>query len=217
MSTTATASRRSSTATHESSPSPSTRTGARSFPGTGFVDEVGVGDAAGTSVNVPLPPLTGDDGWLRAFREVVPPLVETFAPEVLVTQLGCDSHHTDPLSNMGLTTAAYRQTAVALHDLAHRAAGGKWLATGGGGYQWASVVPRAWTTYFAEMAGAGADLDDALPPGWVEAAERTAGHRLPATLSEPPLSRQGTDDEGVDGAIDDVRRLIFPLHGIGRG
>jgi acetoin utilization protein AcuC len=133
---------------------------------------------------------------------------------VLVTQPGCDSHHTDPLSNMGLTTAAYRQAAVALHDLAHRAAGGKWLATGGGGYQWASVVPRAWTIYFAEMAGAAADLPDDLPPGWREAAERVAGHALPATLSEPFLTAGRTDDEGVDRSIDAVKRLIFPMHGL---
>jgi acetoin utilization protein AcuC len=184
------------------------------FPGTGFVDEVGDGDAAGTSVNVPLPPFTGDAAWLRAFREVVPPLVETFAPEVLVTQLGCDSHHTDPLANLGLTTAAYRQTAAALHDLAHRAAGGRWLATGGGGYQWASVVPRAWTIYFAEMAGAAADLDDRLPPAWLAAAERIAGHSLPPTLSEPPLPTTRADDEGVDRSIDAVKKLFFPFHGL---
>src|SRR5204863_2824268 len=46
------------------------------FPGTGSVDESGAGDADGTSVNVPLPPYTGDESWLRAFREIVPPLVE---------------------------------------------------------------------------------------------------------------------------------------------
>src|SRR5205085_12318248 len=160
------------------------------FPGTGFVDEVGDGDAAGTSVNVPLPPFTGDDAWLRAFREVVPPLVETFAPEILVTQLGCDSHHTDPLANMGLTTAAYRATASALHDLAHRAAGGRWLATGGGGYQWASVVPRAWTIYFAEMAGS--NVPDELPRSWIEAAEAEAGYEVPTRLSEQPIPDQAS-------------------------
>jgi acetoin utilization protein AcuC len=190
------------------------------FPGTGSVEEVGDGEAVGTSVNVPLPPFTGDDAWLRALREVVIPLVETFKPEVLVTQLGCDSHHSDPLAHMALTTAAYRQTAVALHDLAHRAAGGRWLATGGGGYQWASVVPRAWTIYFAEMAGRGADLPDAVPAGWLEDAERIAGDRLPPTLSEPALSagrgRGRSDDAAVDHTIEMVKRLVFPLHGLSR-
>ncbi|HUR17982.1 MAG TPA: hypothetical protein VMZ51_03475 [Acidimicrobiales bacterium] len=136
------------------------------FPGTGFVHELGEGDAVGTNVNIALPPGVGDEGWLAAFNSVVPPLVEAFAPGVLVTQLGCDTHHSDPLANLALTTAAYRRTASVLHDLAHRAAGGRWLATGGGGYQWGAVVPRAWTIYFAEMAGV--ELADELPAAWVE-------------------------------------------------
>ncbi len=181
------------------------------FPGTGSVDEAGSGDAEGTKVNVPLPPLTGDDGWLRAFKEIVPPLVESFRPQILVTQLGCDSHFTDPLANMALTTAAYRETAGVLHDLAHRAAGGKWLATGGGGYQWATVVPRAWTTYFAEMAGA--ELPDELPAQWVERAEREAGHRLPRTISEPVPTGIG-DPDAVAASIQAVRNRIFPAHGL---
>ena len=159
----------------------------------------------------PPPPFTGDDGWLRAFKEIVPPLVESFRPEILVTQLGCDSHFTDPLANMALTTAAYRETADVLHDLAHRAAGGKWLATGGGGYQWAAVVPRAWTTYFAEMAGA--ELPDELPAQWVERAEREAGHRLPRSISEPAPTGSG-DADAVAASIQAVRSRIFPAHGL---
>ena len=52
------------------------QTGRTLFPGTGFVEEWGAGEAIGTKVNVPLPPSTGDDGWFRAFEEIVPPLVE---------------------------------------------------------------------------------------------------------------------------------------------
>jgi acetoin utilization protein AcuC len=181
------------------------------FPGTGFVDELGAEDAAGTKVNVPLPPFTGDEAWLGAFRDVVLPLVESWEPEVLVTQLGCDTHHRDPLANLALTTAAYRETAVLLHDLAHRAAGGRWLATGGGGYQWAAVVPRAWTIYFAEMAGT--HVPDELPPAWVERAELEAGHRLPRCLSEPgPPAGRSADPRAVGEVIDEVRRLVFPYH-----
>jgi acetoin utilization protein AcuC len=181
------------------------------FPGTGSVDEIGAEDARGTKVNVPLPPYTGNEGWLRAFREIVPPLVESFEPEILVTQLGCDSHHTDPLANLSLTTAAYRETAQLLHDLAHRAAGGKWLATGGGGYQWARVVPRAWTIYFAEMAEA--TLADELPQSWVQEASREAEASVPDRLSESEVS-SGADEEDIDETIDAVKRQIFPLRGL---
>ena len=72
-----------------------------------------------------------------------------------------------------------------LHALAHEAATGRWVATGGGGYQWASVVPRAWTMSFAEMAAT--PVPDELPTAWVERASALAGRPVPATLSEPAL------------------------------
>ena len=120
---------------------------------------------------------------MAAFRGAVLPAVRAFGPEVLVTQLGCDTHHTDPLAHLRLTTRAYREAAAELHGLAHEAAAGRWVATGGGGYQWASVVPRAWTTYFAEMADA--SVPDELPPAWGERASALAGRPVPSTLSEP--------------------------------
>jgi acetoin utilization protein AcuC len=70
------------------------------LPGTGAISERGGQGADGSAVNMPLPPFTGDDAWLDAFRSVVPPLVRRFAPDVLVTQLGCDTHATDPLAQM---------------------------------------------------------------------------------------------------------------------
>jgi acetoin utilization protein AcuC len=186
------------------------QTGATLFPGTGFIDELGDGDARGTKVNLPLPPFTGDDLWLGAFQEIVPPLVEAWAPDVLVTQLGCDTHRSDPLAQLHLTTAAYRRTAAALHDLAHRAAGGRWIATGGGGYQWARVVPRAWTLYFAEMAAV--KVADEIPESWVDQARREAGYDVPARLSEPPVSGSPVDPADVAKVVDHVKERLFPFH-----
>jgi acetoin utilization protein AcuC len=185
------------------------------FPGTGFVDEMGRGDAVGTKVNIPMMPFSGDGSWLWAFRKVVVPLVNRWAPEVLVTQLGCDTHHTDPLASMNLTTAAYIEASGVLHELAHDAAGGRWVATGGGGYQWARVVPRAWTIYFAEMTGRLATLHDHLPPAWVQRAEReNDGEPVPPTLSEGEVTARG--NEGAAGwVVDEIRRKIFPKHDLG--
>ncbi len=152
------------------------------FPGTGALTERGGPNAPDSAVNVPLPPDTGDDGWLEAFRATIPQAVRSFRPDVLVTQLGCDTHATDPLADLRLTTRAYRETAKELHALAHETAAGRWIATGGGGYQWARVVPRAWTIYFAEMAEA--ELPDGLPPTWVEDASALAGSAVPETFSE---------------------------------
>ena len=163
------------------------------FPGTGGLSERGGPGAEGTAVNVPFPPFTGDDAWLEALRSIVPPLVRRFRPEVLVTQLGCDTHATDPLAQMQLTTRAYREAATMLHELAHETTGGRWVATGGGGYQWARVVPRAWTLYFAEMAGA--EVPDALPEGWIETVEFQIRAGVPTTFSEPALGPADGDGE----------------------
>jgi acetoin utilization protein AcuC len=173
------------------------------FPGTGFVDETGKGEAKGTKVNVPLPPYTSDDSWLEAFREIVPPFVKRFGPDVLVSQLGCDTHHTDPLASLSLSTRAYRETAKALHSLAHEVTGGRWVATGGGGYQWARVVPRAWTIYFAEMAGR--DVPDEVPESWLALASRHADGGIPGRLSEDPPPT-GENHGEVVSVIEEVLR-----------
>jgi acetoin utilization protein AcuC len=180
--------------------------GAWFFPGSGDLSERGGPRAPGSVINVPLPALTADDAWLEAFRAVVPPAVTAFRPDVLVTQLGCDTHASDPLAQLLLTTRAYRETAGELHRLAHAAAGGHWVATGGGGYQWARVVPRAWTIAFAEMCDA--EIPDALPEPWIEEAERRAGGAVPATLSEPDLG-PGAGDDGARAVTSAVLEMVF--------
>ncbi|HJX06458.1 MAG TPA: acetoin utilization protein AcuC [Actinomycetota bacterium] len=165
------------------------------FPGTGDLSERGGGAAPGSAINVPLPAGTGDDAWLEALTTIVPRAVADFAPDVLVTQLGCDTHVTDPLAQLRLTTAAYREGGRVLHRVAHDAAGGRWVATGGGGYRWAHVVPRAWTLYFAEMSDAADGLPDALPREWVERASAKAGEAVPTTFSEPLLRPDAADQQ----------------------
>jgi acetoin utilization protein AcuC len=141
---------------------------------------------------------------------VVPPVVAAWHPDVLVSQLGCDTHHSDPIAHLMLTTRAYRETAAELHRLAHEAAGGRWVATGGGGYQFARVVPRAWTIYFAEMCAA--EVPDAIPEAWIEAAEHRLRAEVPATLSEPGVG--GSPSGDVDGVIERVRKTCFPFFGL---
>ncbi len=181
------------------------------FPGTGAVSETGRGEAAGTAVNVPVLPYTGDEAWLRAFREIVPPLVTAWRPDVLVTQLGCDTHTTDPLAWVDLTTRAYREAARTLHALAHQAAGGRWVATGGGGYQWAKVVPRAWAIYFAEMVER--DVPEDVPLSFLEMVQWEMGVSTPDVLIDPPVPNRG-DDEAVARVVEQVKRALFPAHGL---
>ena len=181
------------------------------FPGSGFVTERGAAAGEGTKVNVPLHPGTTDEAWLAAFRAVVAPIVRAFEPKVLVTQLGCDTHVTDPLAHLRLTTRSYREVGAELHALAHEVAGGRWIATGGGGYQWASVVPRAWTLYFAEMCGV--VLPDALPESWIEAVEFELRGAVPIAFSDPPPDVDELDAE-TEGTIALVRRTCFPFFGL---
>jgi acetoin utilization protein AcuC len=178
------------------------------FPGTGAITERGGPRVEGSAINVPLPADTGDDGWLEAFRAVIPPAVERFGPDVLVTQLGCDTHASDPLAQLRLTTRAYRECAKELHALAHKAAAGRWVATGGGGYQWARVVPRAWSLYFAEMVGAADELNDDLPTEFVAEAERRSGGAIPSTFSEPDLG-SGPADDAARAVAAQVRRIVL--------
>jgi acetoin utilization protein AcuC len=151
------------------------------FPGTGDRDETGVGDGVGTAVNVPLPGGIGDERWLEGLRGEILPRVREFRPQILVSQLGADTHATDPLATLQLTTLAYREAARDLHELAHDVCDGRWLATGGGGYS-LTAVPRAWTIYFAEMCGT--EVPDELPEGFVRISEQRLGRTVPTRLDD---------------------------------
>jgi hypothetical protein len=61
---------------------------------------------------------------------------------------------------------------------------------------------------------AGRTVADELPPEWVEEAEAEAGHTLPHRLSEPPPGPAPADPEAVARVVDEVRRQIFPRHGL---
>jgi acetoin utilization protein AcuC len=186
-------------------------TGRYLFPGTGGIGERGAGDGEGTSINIPLPPYAGDRPYLRAVEEVIAPAVRAFRPDVIVTQDGADPHHADPLAHLQVTMAAFPKLYRALHDLAFDAAGGRWVALGGGGYTF-QVVPRAWTMLFAEMIGA--KLPDELPPEWVALAESRTGESMPTRLSDDPApevseeERIRADLEG-DRVVDEARALFL--------
>ena len=139
------------------------------YPGTGFENEVGESPALGTSANVPLLPLTGNRDYLWALRTVLDALAGAFKPDVLVTQLGADTHWNDPLANLGLTMAAYPDMARAIHDCVRTHCSGRWVATGGGGYQAETVVPKVWTIHFAEMCGA----PHTIPAAWLDDSDPT--------------------------------------------
>jgi acetoin utilization protein AcuC len=185
------------------------------FPGTGRVQDVGEGRARGSVANLPLHPGTTGEVWLNAFDEVVDPLIRAFDPDVLVTQLGCDTHATDPLAHLALTVDDMAAIYARLHRLAHEAADGKWIATGGGGYQLVQVVPRAWTLAFAEMSGGVLDIE--TPMAWRELAVERTGVVPPTSFTDDPIRvSEAMHEQAVRAAKDSVaalRELVLPRHG----
>lgn len=186
------------------------------FPGTGNADDIGGPRAPGSAVNVPFAPGTAGKVWLDTFDQVVEPLVRAFNPDALVTQLGCDTHATDPLAHLSLTTSDYADIYRRLHRLAHEAADGKWMAMGGGGYQWVHVVPRAWTMAFSEMAGASLDIE--TPMRWRELATARTGQVAPDAFLDPPVvvpeHFERRARETARRAVAAIRESVFPLHGL---
>jgi acetoin utilization protein AcuC len=170
------------------------------FPGTGFVEEKGMGAGEGFAVNVPLPPYTDDEPYLWAFHQVVPPLLKRFQADVVVTQLGVDTHHKDPLAKLQLTTPALEALFHALGALAPR-----WLALGGGGYD-IGVVPRAWTLAFGVMSGQA--FADELPEGY---REKYGGEYL--RDREPP-KLDGALRSRVCRSVETVVQRVKRLHDI---
>jgi acetoin utilization protein AcuC len=190
------------------------------FPGTGRPSETGGPDAEGSAVNVALPPGTRDAGWLRAFHAVVPPLLRSFRPQLLVSQHGCDTHWLDPLANLELTIDGQRAAHAAIHRLAHELTDGRWLLTGGGGYELVQVVPRTWTHLLAEAAGQPVDPAAPTPGAWREYVERRTGQKAPEQMTEGDPGKYVPFESGfdpgdpVDQAIIATQRAVFPLHGM---
>jgi acetoin utilization protein AcuC len=189
------------------------------WPGTGRPAEVGGEGAEGTSVNLALPPGTGDRAWLRAFEATVPSLLTAFRPQVLVTQCGVDTHREDPLADLALTVDGHRAIYRRLRELAGQVADGRWLALGGGGYELLRVVPRSWTHLLATVLDRDVDPHAALPADWVAHASTLAPDRpLPSSMTDGSDTAfepwGGQLDTPADLAIRDTRRAVFPLHGL---
>ena len=194
------------------------------FPGTGYPGDVGGPGALGSAVNIALPPGVGDAAWLRALHAVVPALLRAFAPEVLVTQHGCDSHYLDPLAHLRLSVDAQRAAAESMHDLAHEVAGGRWVALGGGGYEIVDVVPRSWTHLLGIAAHTPIPLETAIPQAWHDYARMSCGRPGPARMGDGVAEHgrvwwkswaTGADpDDRVDQCVLATREAVFPEHGL---
>jgi acetoin utilization protein AcuC len=156
------------------------------FPGTGFAYETGSGAGKGYTINLPFLPYTGDSVYLWAFREIVPPLIARFEPDVLVTQLGTDTHYLDPLTHFQLTTAGYADIIRSFREMDL-----PWVATGGGGYH-VNTVARAWTLAYAIMSDQA--LTDKIPASYLQ----TYGDRWLYDREQPQIPQHILDSTRRD-------------------
>lgn len=77
------------------------------YPGSGFIDECGGPNAVGTTINIPLPPRTSDEGFLYVLDNVILPIVREFKPDLIVNSAGQDNHYSDPITNMRFSAQGY--------------------------------------------------------------------------------------------------------------
>jgi acetoin utilization protein AcuC len=174
------------------------------FPGSGFEYEIGEGEGEGYSVNLPFHPYTDDEVYLWAFEEIVPPLIHTFQPDIVVTQLGVDSFYDDPLTNLHLTLHGYEKIIRRIKELAPR-----WVALGGGGYD-VSNVARAWTLAWAVMNGF--ELSDQLPETYMKKAAELGIHGKELrgdSKSHPHSQRKDTRTE-AERVVSYLKKTVFP-------
>jgi acetoin utilization protein AcuC len=186
------------------------------FPGTGGVLDRGRGKGLTYAVNVPFAPGTDDDSWIAALDAVLPPLAARFRPDLIVSQHGCDTHVLDPLADLQLTLRSVEHAARLLHSLAHEWCAGRWLATGGGGYDVYRVVPRSWALIWAEMAHR--PLPAKLPEQWRARWSPQAPHPFPTTFQDGPEIAAAVAPAAAAQAalrnrhtVDQVRRLATPF------
>ena len=174
------------------------------FPGTGFVNESGLPPAVGYAVNIPLFPYTGDDVYVETFKSLVPPLVRAFKPDVLITQLGIDSYHTDPLTHLQLTTRGFLDVIQLFSEMEL-----PWLALGGGGYD-VGAVARCWGLAYGQMIGL--TLPISVPTDLVPltVTEQLRDDIVPTVPPDIQQECRNTAELNVES----IKANIFPVFGL---
>lgn len=174
------------------------------FPGTGFEDETGIGRGKGYSVNVPLIAHADDALYMKAFDEVAYPLLASFDPDVIVTQIGADTFRTDPLTRLEITTHSYSYVLRKIKALKI-----PWVALGGGGYDLMNTA-RAWTMAWGIMNGV--ELKPRLPASFVKKIE-PLGYRNKSLYDAMHWSEETERNlalDAVEKSISRIRKTIFP-------
>ncbi len=114
------------------------------YPGSGFQTEFGGPCAAGTTINLPLPPRTSEEGFLYVLENAILPMLEQFKPDLIVNSAGQDNHYSDPITNMSFSAHGYA-------ELTHRLK--PHIAVLEGGYSIEGALPYVNVGIILAMAG----------------------------------------------------------------
>ena len=104
------------------------------YPGSGHVEEKGLGLGEGATVNVPLPAGCGDAEYLRAFDEILVPVAQRFHPQLILVSAGYDPHWADRISSMQVSVTGFARMVGIIKGLAHELCDGRMALTLEGGY-----------------------------------------------------------------------------------
>jgi len=183
-------------------------TGRTLYPWSGAETEIGEGSGHGFTVNGPLEPDTDDEIYNFVFDALVPPLVHSFAPHIILTELGADTLVSDPLTHLKLTNNTYQRSLKSLLALCPHV-----LGLGGGGYDLYRTA-RCWTLAWAILNNL-EPMDEyaGLVGGMMFGPENEVG-----SLYDHPYHTTGeTKTKAWAEArrvVDYLQKEIFPLHGL---
>jgi acetoin utilization deacetylase AcuC-like enzyme len=104
------------------------------WPGTGARDEQGTGRGKGTTMNIPMPPGSGESRYVKAFREEIIPAIERFRPEIILISAGFDAHRDDPLAQIDLTEQSFGILTSLVTETAEKVCDGRLVSLLEGGY-----------------------------------------------------------------------------------
>jgi len=134
------------------------------YPGTGSLEEVGIGPGRGFTVNLPLPPGMGDLEYARLYREIVQPIGAAYDPELVLVSAGFDAWGGDPLAPMALTARGYAELSAVCLAIAGGAAGGRAVFALEGGYDLEGLASSAVTVTRALLDEPMAGVDPVAGP-----------------------------------------------------
>jgi len=113
------------------------------YPGTGAIDESGMGKATGTKLNIPMPMYADDEIFLKAWQ-TAEDFLQQARPEFILFQCGADSINGDPITHMQYSEKSHAYAATRLCKLADELCEGRLVAMGGGGYNLENLA-KGWT------------------------------------------------------------------------